>query len=974
MGRKTASRPESAGREKMVFGSQSKLRTSGALVFGLAACASSAFAQQPQAGTNGAAINQAPSSGVQQQTSTTSVAAEPAAASASGNTQNSVPTDQTQPGATKPETGTASVPAIPATSAPASSGAQNAAPTGQAQPGGAEPETGAASAPEKPEVPAVGTTQNTAPADQGQPGAAQPQTGTEVAGEAAAGATIRDVVVTSTETAAAAPPPPPPPPPAPAVVTPIPPLQELAKPGTGVTGEVLQKEQKTTISDFTQSAPSLTVTAPNPRNIRIFIRGIGKTSTVEALQNSVGINVDGVVMTSDAQIAGEFTDLNRLDVLRGPQGFTFGRNATLGVLYMTTKPPSFIPEQEVAVTYGNRNLFETTGSSTGTIVDNVLAYRASFYVKSQDGFINSTVPNYGPWDDTNRWGGRLQFLYTPNPNVTNRTILDHEESLENQLVTYAIKDVPNWTDTGTPRPITFTSRLARFGYSTTYNPFGTSDVKQQLPVKSSNDGVSSQTDWKLDGGYTLTSITAWRDYYFNAFNDNDLTRLNANQGGYITNGMQVSQELRITSPKEQEILGQKFDYTFGLFSLHSDYDANLRYLYGTDAGKFYASNAQYAALIGNQQALVNALNGVKSYQTEHPTDTSVAAYGQTTWHATDRWDLTLGFRNTYESEDNWTQKWYTGGVNLASLYSGATLANTAAIRKTVLALFTAGTNPIDGQAINADMWQWQFNPSYKVTDNILAYFSSSYGEKAGAVQFNPVTGLPQNVLPEQVMDYELGLRTTWFDKKLTLNPNLYWTDIENYQSALAVILPGQLTTTSVLGNIPELRNRGVEIDGNYKTPLDGLNLTFSGSYQDATTTVFPNSPCPGDLSYASTRTCNLSGQPYAGVSRWIGTIGTDYSTSIWDGYTGYFFANETFRSRANLAQSLSIYGWQSDYSITNAGIGFHPDNNAWDVSFWGKNIFNTHYYTAITTVSPSAPVTGVIGDPLVFGVTFKMKL
>ena len=87
----------------------------------------------------------------------------------------------------------------------------------------------------------------------------------------------------------------------------------------------------------------------------------------------------------------------------------------------------------------------------------------------------------------------------------------------------------------------------------------------------------------------------------------------------------------------------------------------------------------------------------------------------------------------------------------------------------------------------------------------------------------------------------------------------------------------------------------------------------------------------------------------------------------------YFFANETFRSRANLSSVLSVYGWQSDYSITNAGIGIHPDDKSWDLSFWGKNIFNTKYYTALTSFSPAAPVTGVIGDPLVFGVTFSKK-
>jgi iron complex outermembrane receptor protein len=796
-------------------------------------------------------------------------------------------------------------------------------------------------------TPASGTpAQNAAPASQASStGAAPAATATP-----AAQATIQDVVVTSQQD----------------------PLLELPKPGTGITGDVLEKQHKTTIKDFTESVPALTVTAPNARNTRIAIRGLGKSSVAEALESSVGVIVDGVVSTNDAQTWGEYSDIERVDVLRGPQGFTFGKNTTLGAINVTTKPPSFTPEQEIAFTYGNRNLFTTTASATGTLIENTLAYRASVYFKTRDGFISSTIPGHDDWNDANRWGGRLQFLYTPNQNVTNRTIIDHSESDENVLVTYRLKDPKTWTNTGADRPITYTSRLARFGYATVYDPFNTADVKDQDPVVSKNNGVSTQTDWKVDGGYTLTSISAYRDYFFSALNDNDGTQLAINQGGFLVNGQQWSQELRITSPKEQDILGQKFDYVAGVFALRSEYDSTGRPRYGVDAGKFQASNAQYAAT--SAQALVDSLNGITVYTAEHPQTTSLAGYGQATWHATDKLDLTLGLRNTYEEKTNWTRKWYEGGVDLGSVYSGTDLTNASAIRNTTLALYSAGTNRINGDTIYADSWQWLVNPSYKLTDDILGYFSISYGEKSGAVQFNASSGLPQNVAPEEVIDYEVGLRTKWLDKKLTLNPNLYWTDITNYQATLSVILTGQTSATSILGNIPGVRNRGVELDGSYETPIEGLKFTFSGAFADATFSDFSNAPCPGDVSYSSGGVCDLTGRRFTAVSRWVGNVGVDYSRPVWDGYTAYFFASETFRSRSNLTPALSVYGWQGDYTITNAGIGLHPDNNAWDVSIWGKNIFDTRYYTSLGSFSPTAPVTGVIGDPLTFGVTFKAKL
>ena len=313
--------------------------------------------------------------------------------------------------------------------------------------------------------------------------------------------------------------------------------------------------------------------------------------------------------------------------------------------------------------------------------------------------------------------------------------------------------------------------------------------------------------------------------------------------------------------------------------LYDNYNANLRSEYRSDAGAFFANAAQYKATSAN--ALMASLNGINEFQIENPATTNIAGYGQTTWHATDRVDLTLGFRNSFQNQTSWTQKYYVGGENLSSLFSGANLVNATAIRNSTLALFTSGTNRINGNPVNDDMWQWQFNPSYKLLPGVLGYFSASYGEKAGAVQFNPLTGLSYDLLPEQVMDYELGLRTSWLNNTLTLNPNLYWTDLTNYQSALAVVLPGQVTFTSVLGNIPGVRNRGAEIDGTYITPVEGLKFTFSGSYADAIYTSFPNSPCPSDLSYSATQTCNLTGQTFSGVSRWVGTIGMIILEQYW---------------------------------------------------------------------------------------------
>lgn len=744
-------------------------------------------------------------------------------------------------------------------------------------------------------------------------------------------------------------------------------LQDVPIPATAVSGDTLAKFHQDTVKDYTEQAPSLTVNAPNARQTSIAIRGVGKNTANDALELSVGVIVDGVWVSTVGMSWADFADLDHIEILRGPQGTLLGKNTTLGVLNITTKAPSFTPEKEIEVTYGNRDLFVTKASSTGTLIENTLAYRASVYFDEQAGFLKNDLPGGDAYDGAaERWGGRLQFLYTPNANVTNRTIIDHGQSNERVNVPIQLQDPANYTDNGAARSITYSSRLARFPYTPSFGSWTTTDLNAQKPINTSQDGISTQTDWKVDG-FTITSISAYRDFHFDALNDTDGTSLDISRSGTLVNAKQYTQELRLTSPANQDVLGQKFDYQAGLFALRNETDTTSRTIYGGNAGEFYASNSQYAALKATPQALTDLLNGVFLRDEEHPDTTSLAAYGQTTWHATSKADLTLGVRNTYEDKTSWTERWYTGGVDPSTL-----TANALAIRNTTLKLFTNGSGVLPGQTIYADSWSWLVNPSYKITDNILGYFSISSGEKSGAVQFNVTTGAAQNVLPEQTLDYELGLKMVLLDRKLTINPNLYYTQIVNYQAQLSTVINQQ--AVGYLGNVAGVRMQGLEVEGNYVTPIEGLRFTFAGAYNDAIYSDFKNAPCAADLSYSTTQVCNLTGQQLSGAPRWIGNGGVDYSYPVLDGYTAYFFASETYRSSANLNTSLSAYGWQNQYTITNAGIGFRPNNSAWDVSIWGKNIFDTHYYTNISTVSPSAGVTGTPGDPLTFGITFHAKL
>ena len=753
-----------------------------------------------------------------------------------------------------------------------------------------------------------------------------------------------------------------------------------------------------------EAAPNLQVNASNARQTSISIRGIGKNTAVEALEASVGVIVDGVFVETPGMSWGDYTSIDNIEILRGPQGTLLGKNTTLGVLMINTKPPSFTPETLMELTAGNRNLFNTKLDTTGTAIENTLAYRISGYYDTQDGFLknieyNNSGAASGPqyWDNgLDRWGGRIQLLYTPNKDVTVRTIYEH--SVTNDPINLSIlpADPQTYTNTGASRVTTgslpgggtvssgtYTALLqSRFNYNPLINSWNSVNVNSHYPVQTNSDAASTQIDWKLDG-YTLTSISAYRRFHFDPQNDGDLTPFDIiHDSGGIVDSWQASQELRLASPHNQDILGQKVDWQGGLFALYNDVKVNSYTLWGKDAGAFYASNKQYAAL--TQQQLSDTLNGVFQQQVQNPTTLSLAAFGQGTWHVTDKADLTLGVRNTWEDRANSIQQTYTGGVD-----SGSLNADQLAVRNAQLKLIDLG-NPaapyfgkIVGRDLYADSWSWLVNPSYKITPDILAYFSASFGEKSGAVTFNTtndpnstnsyVLGTQQNILPEDAMDYELGLKTTWFDHKLTINPNLYYVDVKNYQAVINQVYPGQPSNTSVLANVKGVHLEGAEVEGNYATPIENLTITFSGSYNNATYSDFKNAPCASDYQSA-TGVCDFTGRQLQGSSKWIGNIGFTYKHPLFDtGYTAYFWGNESYKTATNLTSTLDALGIQKAYSLVNAGIGIRPDGKNWEAELWGKNITNTHYYTFITQASSTAAITGAPGDPITFGITYRQK-
>jgi len=735
-------------------------------------------------------------------------------------------------------------------------------------------------------------------------------------------------------------------------------VQEVPVPETVLSGAVLERDNAVTLGDLAQKAPNLMVSATNSRQTSVAIRGLGKNSANEAIQSSVGIIVDGVVLSQAGMSYSSFSDVDQVEVLRGPQGTLQGKNTTLGAVVISTKAPSFTPAYTFEAGYGSRHTYDLKGSATGPLVDGLLAYRFSVYASEGDGPIkNNYAPLGGSWEGANKQGGRLQFLLTPGNDFTARLIVNYDASKEHGNLSPYILD-PSTFANGAARTVTYSSRLARSyfgGYTPLIGPITRTQVDlnsaQTLPVN--QQGVSLELN-KTINDYTLTSISAYRYNDFDFQNDFDYTHFDIQHlSGTVGHTKELSQELRLASP-----IGPVVDYQVGLFASSSDSYTLSRTQYGNDAGAFYASNAQYATMTVPQ--LQKSLNGIFSTTEVDPRAKSIAAYAQANWHITEKATLTAGLRDTDETVGSIYNKAYTGGA--------AVTGNAAAIRATQLGTVYGYVNA--GTQANNSV-SWLINPSYKLNNDVLLYASASHGTKSGAVQLDS-DGHQANVKPENSQDYELGFKSTSFNRSLFFNANLYQTTITDYQSnATVVSATSSSGYASLLTNVGSVRMRGLEIDGAWNA-TSRLHFNFGGAYNDAIYTDYKNATCPVELNV--TTPCNFTGRQVASAPKYTVTIGVDYKLPISNTLDSHWFANDVYRSRANLSTTLSSYTWQDAYNIVNAGYGVLTKNGKYELDLIVKNLFDTKYAVNLGQYSNSAGVAEFWGDPRFVGLVFRAKL
>ncbi len=739
-------------------------------------------------------------------------------------------------------------------------------------------------------------------------------------------------------------------------------VQDVPVALTVVGGETLTRTYTVNVNQLTQLVPTLNYSSPNPRNTAFTIRGLGSSVVAisqanDGLEPGVGFYVDQVYHARPATAAFDFTDIDQIEVLRGPQGTLFGKNTTAGAINITTRKPSFDFGAEGEVSVGEQGFWQAKAAVTGPIAGDLLAFRLSGAITRRDGVIYNTVFKRSQ-NDVHTDAIRGQLLFQPSDSVSIRVIGDWA-NFENECCTQVFVRVAPTLKPVSQQYAALAAGAIPGGYKPpSFNPYDRlTDIDAGLGVDTNEGGVSAITDIQLGDKATLTYVSAWRFWNWDAANDRDYTGLPIQITQHIPSRQdQISQELRVA-----QTIG-KIDYVAGLYYFYQKIVGHPISIYDKLATYWLLPAGRPANLLEGYQT-----NGITDFRTD-----SYAAFGELTWHPLPRLAITGGIRYTYEKKDGLYNVAAFGGLDTTS----ASLIND---KNSILRSQNYTGHIGDGSASG------RVNVAYHLTDDVMAYASYARGQKSGGINMSglPVypAGVPGHangdpilgtvtIRPEQNTTWEGGFKTQWFDKALTLNINAFYVKVRDFQ-ANVVDSAAVVALRSYLANIPKVTVKGIEWDGAARIGSH-LTLRGSGAYSDGVYSDYPNGGCPIELTGAATAACNLSGKGLPGLPKWSVSAGGEYVVPISAG-DFYLRADGIGKTQVFGDATDSAYTVIKGYTLVNASIGFRASKN-WEVAVFVRNLFDKDYLQNVTVqAGNSGLIVGTPSDPRMFGITLRAR-
>ncbi|WP_219061939.1 TonB-dependent receptor [Pseudomonas sp. UMAB-08] len=652
-------------------------------------------------------------------------------------------------------------------------------------------------------------------------------------------------------------------------------LQKVPVAISVIDGEQLERDNRNSVASIVQQVPSLNFrTGASNKDTSLFIRGVGTISTSPGVEPTVATVIDGVVYGRPGQATLDLLDLDRIEVLRGPQGTLFGKNASAGVLNIITKAPTAETHGYIDQSWFSGNESRTRFGIGGSLIPETLKGSLTTLFGSYDGNVHNKA-NGQEVNGYNRKGVRGKLEFTPSDDIKLTVAADYIQSHD---------DTPNGVISKALTP-SFAAALAPV-HANNDNRNIESDYRSH--VDDTNKGLSAQLDWNL-GDYTLTSITAWRGWDNTQWQDGDrLSTITATFPGTEDKGdlnyNQYSQELRLASPK-----GQFIEYVGGLFYMHGKDEETYRRTLITPA---------------------STNRGVADYST---TSDSYSAFGETTLNFTSTFRGIAGLRWTHDELEYDHRRVSTSATTVSGIQPS-----------------TSSTGSVD-----EDGWSGRLGVQYDLTDSIMTYLTYSRGYKGPAynVFFNMQPRDTDALKPETSNTWELGVKATSWNNRLTTNVAVFHSDYDNYQANFYDTVAGQVVTRLI--NAGSVSTEGVEADYALQA-TQNLKLSGALAYTRARIDQFS---CPA----GAAASCNVNGKPLPFSPDWKSYVRADYTIPLANGLDVELGTDYNWQSEVQYDISQNPETKQGAYGIWNASVALADYTNGWRVALLGKNLADKSY-------------------------------
>ncbi len=789
-------------------------------------------------------------------------------------------------------------------------------------------------------------------------------------------------------------------------------LQDVPVVVTAIGAKLLQDTGIRDIKDLTILTPGLTVTSTSSEaSTTARIRGVGTVGDNPGLESSVGVVIDGVYRPRNGVGFGDLGEMERIEVLKGPQGTLFGKNTSAGVINVVTKEPEFGFGANGEVTFGNYDAKGASASVTGTLYEDKLAGRLYVAARQRDGY-NDVVTGRGPSKrdqdaDQNFYTVRGQLLFIPDDQATFRVIADYSRRDENCCGAVQTRTGPTAgilaLVSGQAAPIAMTADpYARVAYS-----------NRGAPAKIEDMGVSLQGDIDLPFG-SLTSISAIRNWRTDNGQDSDFSLADIayrnKDGTNYSEFRTYSQELRLAGKSD------KLDWMFGAFLADERLETRANFLYGNDyeqyLGRLLSRSAAAPAGVANFISILTGrapnttfTPGQGLYDRYNQRATTIALFTNDTWHVTDAFEITAGLRYTSEEKKlNTFQTTSDGGVGCGTALSPAGQARIAGIvgaaaTPTVIGnLCLPWANPLFNgrgtkQTRTDKEWSGTLKASYRFSPEVFSYASFARGYKGGGYNLDRTqssNGLPSGgsgVTPildtsfpaEFVDSYELGLKNTLFNRTVLFNVSAFYQKFTDFQ------LNTFLGTSFAVRSIPEVKSKGIDADFLWFTPIKGLMVQSGLTYA---LTEYGNQPVPNDPTNALAL---LPGSRMSLAPKYSASGSLTYEAPIGDALKARFNIGAKYSSSYNTGSDLFPPKMQKAFTVVNGRVGIGSADERWTVELWGQNLLNEKYTqvafngflqgssglgaTQATYVPANDTITydAFLGAPRTYGVTLRSK-